>query len=221
MALRFKRFQTRLMVIFLGLFGAPVPHPDAASRAVRTALGMEAALDRVNREYASRGASPIHIGVGINTDEVVVGNMGTQSRLNYTVIGDGVNLASRLEGLTKHYGVTVVVSDSTRAAAPGFVYQELDLVRVKGKTAPVRIFRPLAESGEDSAALRARLAQYEAFLVDYRQGDFTRAEHCLAEYEERCGEEDATLIALYRERLVSLKASPPPDWDGVWTYDVK
>lgn len=205
----------------MALFGAPVHHRDAASRAVCTAMGMEAALDKVNREYVSRGASPIHIGVGINTDEVVVGNMGTQSRLNYTVIGDGVNLASRLEGLTKHYGVTVVVSDTTRAAAPDFVYQELDLVRVKGKTAPVRIFRPLAVSGEDSPELNARLALYDDFLVGYRQGDIARAEQRLTEYAQRYGEEDASLIALYRERLVSLKASPPADWDGVWTYDVK
>ena len=205
----------------MALFGAPVRHADAASRAVRTAMGMEAALATVNREYAARGASPIHIGVGINTDEVVVGNMGSQSRLNYTVIGDGVNLASRLEGLTKHYGATVVVSDTTRAAAPGFVYQELDRVRVKGRSEPVRIFRPLAEAGAEPPDLAARLSRYEAFLEHYRRGDFARAGELLTEYARHHGAADAALIALYRERLAILEASPAPDWDGVWTYDVK
>ena len=205
----------------MALFGAPVAHEDAASRAVRTALGMARALDEVNAVFTARGATPIHIGVGINTDEVVVGNMGSQSRLNYTVIGDGVNLASRLEGLTKHYGATVVVSESTRQAADEFIYQELDLVRVKGKQEPVRIFRPLCETGESNQALLARLGLYHEMLEFYRTGDFKSALDSLASYGNQYETEDAILINLYQTRLQQLIQSPPADWDGVYTYDSK
>lgn len=204
----------------MALFGAPVRHEDAASRAVRTAMGMEEALDQVNAEYAARGAKPIHIGVGINTDEVVVGNMGTQTRLNYTAIGDGVNLASRVEGLTKHYGVTVIVTESTRNAATEFAYQELDLVRVKGKSEPVRIFRPVAETIVDKD-LQQRLDEYHAFLLAYQKGDFATAKKALENYARDHSDHDHELVKLYTERLTTILASPPTEWDGVYTYESK
>ena len=191
-----------------------------AGRPRTTTMGMEDALDQVNAEYVARGAMPIHIGVGINTDEVVVGNMGTQTRLNYTAIGDGVNLASRVEGLTKHYGVTVVVTESTRNAAPEFVYQELDLVRVKGKSEPVRIFRPVAAALTDEA-LKQRLNRYHSFLLAYQQGNFQAAKAGLEDYASDYPDLDQGLVTLYRERLATILASPPAEWDGVYTYESK
>ncbi len=127
----------------MALFGAPVAQTDATERAIRTAFGMEQALARVNADFATRGLPPITIGIGINTGKVVAGNMGSPSRLNYTVIGDGVNLASRLEGLTKQYGATIIVSEACVQAAPGFSYRELGVTQVKGRQEPVRIFEPL------------------------------------------------------------------------------
>jgi adenylate cyclase len=127
----------------MALFGAPVAQADATERAIRTAFGMEQALAGVNASFAQRGLPPIAIGIGINTGKVVAGNMGSPSRLNYTVIGDGVNLASRLEGLTKQYGTTIIVSEACVHAAPAFAYRELGVTQVKGRQEPVRIFAPL------------------------------------------------------------------------------
>jgi adenylate cyclase len=126
----------------MALFGAPVAQADSAERALRTAFGMEQALVKVNADFAARGLPPLAIGIGINTGKVVAGNMGSPSRLNYTVIGDGVNLASRLEGLTKQHGATIIVSEACARAAPGFTYRELGVVQVKGRQEPVRIFVP-------------------------------------------------------------------------------
>lgn len=132
----------------MALFGAPVVQEDAPVRAIRTAFGMQHALAGVNAGFAARGLQPLAMGIGINTGKVVAGNMGSPSRLNYTVIGDGVNLASRLEGLTKQYGTTVIVSEACALAAPAFSYRELGLVRVKGRQEPVRIFEPLPATGQ-------------------------------------------------------------------------
>lgn len=127
----------------MALFGAPIAQADATERAIRTAFGMEQALANVNANFSTRGLPPIAIGIGINTGKVVAGNMGAPSRLNYTVIGDGVNLASRLEGLTKQFGATIIVSATCVQAAPGFSYRELGVTQVKGRQEPVRIFEPL------------------------------------------------------------------------------
>jgi adenylate cyclase len=202
----------------MALFGAPVAQPDAPARAVRTAIGMRQALAGVNAAFATRDLKPIAIGIGLNTDRVVAGNMGSKSRLNYTVIGDGVNLASRLEGLTKVYGATIIVSEPCARAAPGFVYQELDRVRVKGKQEPVRIFEPLCATEDAPAALAQQLGCFDAFLQAYREGRFTTASALLDEYESRG---NPVLAALYRARLQDLGHNPPPHWDGIHTFSEK
>lgn len=202
----------------MALFGAPVAHADAAARAVNTALGMQAALAAVNREFIARGGNEIHIGVGINTDEVVVGNMGSKSRLNYTVIGDGVNLASRIEGLTKNYGVAIIVSESTVAEADEFVYQELDLVRVKGRKDPVRVFQPLDKALKEDGPTKQRLLHWSKFLRSYRSAEFEEATALLNGYRAAYSNMDSQLISLYDKRLQQIRANPPETWDGVYTY---
>lgn len=127
----------------MALFGAPLALPDHPHRAVACALEMIEELERSNSVFQAKGWPEIAMGVGVHTGRVVVGNMGSKDRLNYTAIGDGVNLASRLESVTKEYHVPIVVSEATMRQAPGFQYRELDVIRVKGKQDAVRIFHPL------------------------------------------------------------------------------
>lgn len=169
----------------MALFGAPLAHDDDPLHAVRTAIGMRRALAEFNLELAGKDLPPLDIGVGINTATVVAGNIGSPSRLNYTVIGDGVNLASRLEGLTKRYDVPIIVSETTKNAIPGFVFRELDRVMVKGKTRPVTIYEPLGESGALDPETLHELAGYQAALGSYRAGDLARARGAFVELSAR------------------------------------
>ena len=204
----------------MSLFGAPLSHADDASRALRTATGMCAALKALNREFREQGKPELSIGIGINTAVVVAGNMGSQTRLNYTVIGDGVNLASRLEGLTKYYGVPVVVSADTRSAAPEFLYRELDLVCVKGKTAPVTIYQPVVcDPGEESETI-AEIEEHHLCLRFYRDRNWDAAIEGFTALAGKHPEDH--LYQLYLKRLEQLRASPPPaDWEGVFTFSEK
>ena len=135
----------------MAFWGAPLPDTRHAYHAVLSGLEMQRTLSDLQPHFKERGWPQIHIGVGINTGRVSVGNMGSEVRVAYTVMGDAVNLASRLEGITKEYGVGVLVGEATKDAAPEFVYRELDLVRVKGKDKPVAIFEPLGLVGEVEA----------------------------------------------------------------------
>ncbi len=132
----------------MAFFGAPKDDPEHASKACRCALGMSRQLEEVNRHLESEGIPPMRIGIGINTGDVVVGNIGSERRMDYTVIGDSVNLASRLEGMNKEFGTTIIISEFTRAKAPGFSVKDLGSVRVKGKEDAVGIYELVGEPGE-------------------------------------------------------------------------
>ncbi len=204
----------------MSLFGAPLNHADDAARAMRTATGMCEALKDLNTEFRAQGKPELAIGIGINTAVVVAGNMGSQTRLNYTVIGDGVNLASRLEGLTKQYGVPVIVSKETRDAAPEFFYRELDLVCVKGKTEPVAIYQPIVCDENTESETMETLEQYQVCLQHYRNRDWDSAIKCFIELSKKYPED--SLYQLYLARLESFKANPPPDdWNGVFAFQEK
>lgn len=208
----------------MALFGAPVLCEDAAGRAVQAALAMQAALADLNVRLAARGLLPLVTGIGINSDRVVVGNMGSQSRNNYTAIGDGVNLASRLEGLSKRYGAAVVVSDSTRQQAPEYLYLPLDLVRVKGKQQPVAIFEPLLPAHAATPALQTAVAAFHHFLDLWRQGQWQAAAAALEDYAGLAATEPRLakdLTALYRQRLQQVAALPVGPWDGVSNFSDK
>lgn len=208
----------------MALFGAPVACGDAPARAIRTALSVRPVVAALNQSFTQRGLKPIGMGIGINTDRVVVGNMGSQSRLNYTAIGDGVNLASRLEGLTKRYGARVIVSESTALAAPEFLYLPLDLVRVKGKQRPVHIFEPLIERDKASAALLHLVVQFETFLTLWQRGLFAQAADALGTLVTDARPEQEfnhALLEMYQLRLTHILQSPPPEWDGIFTHNEK
>ena len=136
----------------MAFWGAPLPDQDHARNAILAAIEMQASLKALQPQFKQRGWPEIHAGMGINTGRVSVGNMGSEVRVAYTVMGDEVNLASRLEGITKQYGVGIIVGENTRNAVPDFIYRELDHVRVKGKDKPVAILRTIGigQRGEQS-----------------------------------------------------------------------
>ena len=203
----------------MALFGAPLGHGDDAPRAIRAALAMGRELLELNHELAEQGLPEIATGIGINTGLVVAGNMGSTRRLNYTVIGDNVNLASRIEGLTRFYGVPLIVSESTAAAAPDITFRELDQVRVKGKQEPVRIFEPL-ELDTPEAPSPDELDRYHQALTHYRSREWQQAEALLATL--MAAAPTCPLYALYRRRIAEFSSTPPAaDWQGIEVFSAK
>jgi adenylate cyclase len=207
----------------MAFWNAPLDDPNHADDACGSALAMLAALDHLNAALAAEAASegrvfdPIHIGVGINTGECVVGNMGSDERFAYTAMGDAVNLASRLEGQSKTYGLSIIVGEATRAAAPAWAALELDLIAVKGKEEAVRVYTLLGDAAcAQSPEFWALAAAHEAMLAAYRARDWVAARAALS----ACRGRDARMEAfydLYEERLAYFAENPPdPDWDGVF-----
>jgi len=204
----------------MAFWGAPVAFADHASRAVATSLLMQASARRLNQDFIARGLPALNIGIGLNSGLMHVGDMGSKIRRAYTVMGDAVNLAARLEGITKVYGVGIAVGEATRAAAPEFVYRELDLVRVKGKNEPVAIYQPLGKPEQVDAATMAALATWAEALALVRAQRWDAAEAVIGALQ--AAGPDLPLYALYRQRIAVYRANPPgPDWDGVTSFDSK
>lgn len=204
----------------MAFWGAPVDAPDHARQAVRAALAMVQAVAQLNQEHRRAGLPAIGVGIGLNTGPMCVGDMGSDVRRSYTVIGDAVNLGSRLEGLSRLYGVDIVASDSTRARAPDFVWQELDRVRVKGKAQAVTIFTPLAPANGGAQAAGPELALWDGFLQAWRRQDRAACETKLQQLQALNAEK--VLYRVWAERVASMQQSPPgPDWDGATTLETK
>jgi adenylate cyclase len=204
----------------MAFWGAPVAFADHARRAVATSLLMQASAARLNDDFQRRGWPPLAIGIGINSGLMHVGDMGSAIRRAYTVMGDAVNLGSRLEGITKVYGVGIAVGEATRLAAPEFVYRELDLVRVKGKNEPVAIFEPLGKPADLPPAVLDELAAWDAALARVRAQDWDAAASAIAAL--RAAHPQRGLYALYLERIAHWRKDPPgAGWDGVTTFETK
>jgi adenylate cyclase len=204
----------------MAFWGAPIHSPDHATQAVAAALAMLDSLVELNEDFEQRGWPEIHIGIGINTGPMSVGNMGSQFRRAYTVMGDAVNLGSRLEGLTKAYGATLIVSEETAREAPDYLYQEVDLVRVKGKAEPVVILEAIGLKDEVPAERAAEVADFKEALMAYRRQDWDGAETILKQLLAR--KPGLKLYSLYLDRIAQFRAEPPgPDWDGVFTHETK
>ena len=204
----------------MAFWGAPLHDPRHAYHAVLSGLEMQRALSALQPHFKERGWPPIQIGVGINTGRVSVGNMGSEVRVAYTVMGDAVNLASRLEGITKEYGAGVLVGEDTREEAHEFVYRELDLVRVKGKDKPVAIFEPLGLVGEVEQAVLEEIKLFQQALRLYRKQEWDKAE--LQLYNLLKIAPQSKLYAVYAERVSYYRNNPPGEsWDGVFVFKTK
>jgi adenylate cyclase len=204
----------------MAFWGAPIFHPHHADQAVGAGLDMLHALDILNVEFEKKGWPEIRIGVGVNTGVMSVGNMGSRFRKAYTVLGDAVNLGSRLEGITKMYGVDMVVSEETAHSAGRYHYRELDKVRVKGKEKGVTILEPLGLEEDLSQEQIERADEFGHFLFLYRSQDWDAAEEVL--HKLLVDEPDCFLYNLYLERIEIFRENPPgEDWDGVFTFKTK
>ena len=206
----------------MAFWGAPVPMPDHAVRAVAAAQDIVARLDALNAERRAAGLQPVGVGIGLNSGLMSVGNMGSDVRRAYTVIGDAVNLAARLEPLTRVYGVRLIASQATaeQAAPAGHAWQELDRVRVKGKDQVVGIHTVRSAPGEGAPALQEELALWRLALADWRAARFEACAARLAELRVR--HPGCALYRLYAERVADCLSGPlDPNWDGVAEFDVK
>lgn len=204
----------------MAFWGAPVELSNHAQLAVKTAMEMARAVRKINEENRAKGVPEIGIGIGLNTGTMCVGDMGSDIRRSYTVIGDAVNLGSRLEGLSKVYGVDIVVSESTRKQAPEFAWQELDRVRVKGKEQAVGIYWPVAPADQVDKPVVDEIKTWSAFLKAYRAQDWDQSDVLMLNLQRMNVKK--YLYELYSERVASMRLLPfDPGWDGATNFETK
>ena len=206
----------------MAIFGLPLPREDDADRAVRAGIGMLVELERFNTARKERGMMAIDMGLGINTDEIVSGNIGSPKRMNYTVIGDGVNLAARLETACKQYGAKMLVSDATVKKLKGtYRMREADRVVVKGKTEPVVIFECLDYHTDASFPNPMEVINhFKDGLAKYRKQDWEKAKGAFQEAVKAYSGDK--LSKIYIERCDYFQKNPPDkEWDGVWVMKEK
>ena len=203
-------------------FGIPVAHTDDEDRAVRTSLSMISQLNAWNLKRAGEGKLPVLIGIGLNTDVVVAGSIGSQKRTNYTIIGDGVNLAARLESACKQYAARILISEFTYKKLRGtYRTREIDLVVVKGKTRPVGVYEVLDyHTDETFPNLMNVVNQFKDGVEKYRGGKWDAA---ISAFREALRLNPADKLSeIYIERCEKLKLDPPQgEWDGVWVMEKK
>ncbi len=205
----------------MAFWNAPLSQPDHAVRACAAAIECERATRDMAKKYLEKYGVEIFTRFGLHTGPVVVGPIGSSSRLDYTVLGDTVNLASRLEGANKNYGTAFLVSQATKDMTGGqFAWRPVDLIRVKGKQEPVAVFELLGFSGDVSGVEQIALDDYLAGYELYRAAQFARAaEYFRLAFEKKTGD---SLYRLYMERCARFIDNPPPDdWDGVYTMTTK
>jgi adenylate cyclase len=201
----------------MAVWGAPIKSPQHAADTVRAALEMLAKLAEINAWLAQRGFAPIEMGIGINSGEVVMGSIGSEQKADYTVIGDNVNLASRLEGLTKTYGCPVLISETTYAALDdGIPCRLVDLVRVKGRHHPIKIYSPLVMDDADPARARRIAARSLTAFDAYLARDWDTALAALNDLPD-----DPLSQLLLRRCREYQQHDPGPEWDGVHTMKTK
>lgn len=203
----------------MAFWGAPVADENHARDTIQAAMQMQRDLDELNPLMKLKGWPEIKIGIGVNSGKMNVGNMGSEFRMAYTVMADAVNLASRLEGLTKQYGLGILVGEDAVALCPGMEFMKVDVVRVKGKAHPVTIYEPLGEKEQVDIATLKRKQDFELARAAYLVQNFDEAEEILRKANKR---HPSKLYEVYLDRIAHFREIPPPaDWDGVFTFTSK
>ena len=204
----------------MAFWGAPVNDPEHARNAVLAAMEMQTALRGLDQSFKARGWPILHIGVGINTGTMTVGDMGSPVRKSYTVMGDAVNLGSRLEGLTKQYGVGILVGEDTQKALPDMLFREIDRVQVKGKELSVGIYEPVGPADQVSKEASEELKLWHRALKAYRAQQWDEVDSLLINLGRMSP--DRKLYTIYEQRVAYLRQHPPGEgWDGVTKFEIK
>ena len=204
----------------MAFWGAPLKDSEHARHALYAALEMMNELKILQAEFKLRGWPQVDMGIGLNTGDMNVGNMGSEFRVAYTVLGDAVNLGSRLESLTKIYGVNIIVSEATKNGIPEYIFRQLDLVRVKGKNEPVAIFEPVGHINDVDKQITSELTSYKQALRGFRSQNWDKAEMDFFNLSRT--DPNRLLYQLYLDRIAIYRNEPPgDDWDGVFTHTNK
>lgn len=203
--------------LIMAFWGAPLKDKNHARHAIAAALEMQAKVKDIQPILTERNWPEIKIGIGINSGVMSVGDMGSRFRRNYTVLGDAVNLASRIEGLTKYYGVNIIVTENTQQNQTRFIFRKLDKVTVKGKTEGISIYEVICKREEATPELNQELALYHQALEDYFKQHWEEAFTLMQQLSEAHPEKK--IYRLYLERINEFKNHPlPPDWDGIYAH---
>ena len=203
----------------MAFWNAPIEDPHHVNNSVRAALAMQKAMKKLSTQLQSEGHPAMNLGIGICSGEANVGNMGSKLRLAYTAIGDTVNVASRVEGLTKYYKVEILVTNSTREKCDGIIFRLVDRVRVSGRKQALEIYEPIVEDQFLSQEQQEALTQYEQMRQAYEIGDFEQAQQLLAEYQKLAPQDG--LAKWYEEKIATLLKTPPDVWEGITNFDTK
>jgi len=204
----------------MAFWGAPLGDPEHAVHGVDAALLMQKRIRSMDTDFVKRGWPILHIGVGLNCGEMNVGDMGSKFRRAYTVMGDAVNIASRLEGLTKEYGIGILVSENMVKAAQGFVYREIDKVVVKGRQEGIAIFEPIGKVGEVGETQLQEIDRFHKALELYRKQRWDDAQTQLKNLAYAAP--DSKLYKVFLKRIEYFRTNPPgPAWNGVWVFTTK
>lgn len=200
----------------MAFWNAPTDQPDHPLQCCQTALECFEELSRLQKKWISEGRPPLNMRIGINTGQMIVGNMGSKTRMDYTVMGDSVNLGARLESANKEYGTRLMISEFTKAYVENDVeYRELDVLKVKGKTKPVLVYELMANKGKLSDEKKELVELYNEGLDNYKHRNWDNA---IAKFNSalKIVPDDGPSLT-YIKRCVQYRSTPPPDdWDGVW-----
>jgi len=205
----------------VAFFGAPISQEDHAKRACNTALEMRSVLVDLHKKWKQEEKPLLDFRVGVNTGNAIVGNIGSENRFDYTIMGDEVNLGSRLEGVNKKYGTKILISEPTyNFIGDAFITREVDIIKVKGKDKPVAVYELLARKGELAETGEKLLEKYNNGMKLYKERNFKEAHLAFKEALEVYAEDK--MSELYAVRCEILSNFPPPDdWDGVFSMKTK
>ena len=204
----------------MAFWGAPLHDAEHAIHGVESALAMQKRIRGLDNDFVKRGWPILQIGVGLNNGEMNVGDMGSKFRRAYTVMGDAVNIASRLEGLTKEYGIGILVSENLVKAAQGFVYREIDKVVVKGRHEGIAIFEPIGRVGEVGETVLQEIDRFHKALELYRKQKWDDAQGALKTLLYAAP--DNKLYKVYLKRIEQFRGNPPgAAWNGTWVFTTK